>query len=162
MSMPVKETVRKPSTEETKRSKKEEDEYMSDASTETSESEAESDYSDSDEDEEVLFDFSLSLNKGRRILRKGDCVNHFAIDVLCEAAKLGCELHKKENSIRVRGATMTLKFACEGDDGRELIDEAFEDITGENEASDEAKLLAFMLAYVPPADDDDTKKKRDD
>ena len=158
MSTPVKDTPRKPQpTEELKRAKKDEDEYMSDASTETSESEQESDYSESDDDdEEVLFDFSLSLNEGRRILRTGDCVNHFAVDVISEAAKLGCTLRRKQNSIRITGANLTLKFACGGDDGVDIIDEAFEDIASVTDASDEAKLLAFLLAYKP---DDDSKKK---
>ena len=158
MSMPVKETTRKQqSSEEIKRTKKDEDEYMSEASTETSESEEESDYSDSDEDEdEILFDFSLSLNEGRRILRTGDCVNHFAVDVISEAAKLGCTLRRKQNSIRITGANLTLKFACDGEDGVDIIDEAFEDIASVTDASDEAKLLAFLLAYKPETD---TKKK---
>ena len=158
MSAPVKDTTRKPQpTEELKRTKKDEDEYMSDASTETSESEQESDYSESDDDDdEVLFDFSLSLNEGRRILRTGDCVNHFAVDVISEAAKLGCTLRRKQNSIRITGANLTLKFACGGDDGVDIIDEAFEDIASVTDASDEAKLLAFLLAYKP---DDDSKKK---
>ena len=157
MSTPVKDTTRKPQpTEELKRAKKDEDEYMSDASTETSESEQESDYSESDDDDEVLFDFSLSLNEGRRILRTGDCVNHFAVDVISEAAKLGCTLRRKQNSIRITGANLTLKFACGGDDGVDIIDEAFEDIASVTDASDEAKLLAFLLAYKPDAD---TKKK---
>ena len=157
MSTPVKDTPRKPQpTEELKRAKKDEDEYMSDASTETSESEQESDYSESEDDEDVLFDFSLSLNEGRRILRTGDCVNHFAVDVISEAAKLGCTLRRKQNSIRITGANLTLKFACGGDDGVDIIDEAFEDIASVTDASDEAKLLAFLLAYKPDAD---TKKK---
>ncbi len=159
MSMPVKETPRKQqSSDEVKRTKKDEDEYMSEASTETSESE-ESDYSDSDEDDdddEILFDFSLSLNEGRRILRTGDCVNHFAVDVISEAAKLGCTLRRKQNSIRITGANLTLKFACDGEDGVDIIDEAFEDIASVTDASDEAKLLAFLLAYKPEAD---AKKK---
>lgn len=158
MSMPVKEAPRKQqSSEEVKRTKKDEDEYMSEASTETSESEAESDYSESEEDDdEVLFDFSLSLNEGRRILRTGDCVNHFAVDVISEAAKLGCTIRRKQNSIRITGANLTLKFACEGEDGVDIIDEAFEDIASVTSASDEAKLLAFLLSYKPDAD---AKKK---
>tara|TARA_B100000767_G_scaffold190518_1_gene177816 strand:+ start:23445 stop:23927 length:483 start_codon:yes stop_codon:yes gene_type:complete len=157
MSTLVKDAPRKPQpTEELKRAKKDEDEYMSDASTETSDSEQESDYSESEDDEDVLFDFSLSINEGRRILRTGDCVNHFAVDVISEAAKLGCTLRRKQNSIRITGANLTLKFACGGDDGVDIIDEAFEDIASVTDASDEAKLLAFLLAYKPDAD---TKKK---
>lgn len=150
MSAPAK-PVRQPvsDSEITKKTRRDEDEYMSDASTATSASEAESDYSESeDEDEEILFDFSLSLSNNRRILKKGDCVNAFAIDVISEAAKLGAEIKKKSDSIRVVGSKFTLKFSCGDEDGEELIGEAFDEISADSEASDEAKLLAFVLTFV--------------
>ncbi len=133
--------------EEVKKTRRDEDEYMSDASTATSASEEESDYSES-EDDEILFDFSLSLSNSRRILKKGDCVNAFAIDVISEAAKLGAEIKKKSDSIRIVGNKFTLKFSCSEEDGEELIGEAFDEISADSEASDEAKLLAFVLTYV--------------
>ena len=150
MSTPVKPT-RPVVSEEEKRARTAEDEYMSDASTETSASEEGSEYSESDEEEDIIFNFSLSHSSSRRILKKGDCVNNFAIDVIAEAAKLGAEIRKKNDSIRVVGKKYTLKFTCEEEDGSDLIAEAFEEITGTNDASDEAALLAF---FVSSADDD--------
>jgi len=147
MSAPMKPARQTTTEEEVKKTRRDEDEYMSDASTATSASEEESDYSES-EDDEILFDFSLSLSNSRRILKKGDCVNAFAIDVISEAAKLGAEIKKKSDSIRIVGNKFTLKFSCSEEDGEELIGEAFDEISADSEASDEAKLLAFVLTYV--------------
>ena len=148
MSAPMKPARQTTTEEEVKKTRRDEDEYMSDASTATSASEEESDYSESEGDDEILFDFSLSLSNSRRILKKGDCVNAFAIDVISEAAKLGAEIKKKADSIRIVGNKFTLKFSCSEEDGEELIGEAFDEISADSEASDEAKLLAFVLTYV--------------
>ena len=117
--------------------------------TETSESEEESEYSESESEEEVLFEFAVSETNNRRILRKGDCVNYFAIDVIAEAAKLHLEIRKKSDSIRVVGPEITMKFSCAADEGAEYLAEAFDEITKNDDASDEAKLVAYFLAHNP-------------
>jgi len=115
--------------------------------TDTSASENESEYSDSESEDDVLFEFAVSETNGRRIRNSGDCVNYFAIDVIAEAAKLGLEIRKKSDSIRVVGPEFTMKFSCAADDGAEYLAEAFDEIAKNDDASDEAKLVAFFLSH---------------
>ncbi len=113
------------------------------SSEESEESESES--SESESSDEPLFDFCLTLNDSKKVLVKDDCAYTFAIDVAVSAAKMGAEIRKKTESLRIVGKKYCLKLTPTEED-TDLITTAFEAIGSPQEASGEAQLLAYLLA----------------
>ena len=140
--------VRKRKAEEGTKKKVVDDdsEYDEDASVSV---ESEEEYSTSDEsedeEEDQLFDFILTQTGQRKILVRGDITATFAIDVCVAAAKLGAEIRKKTESLRVVGKRFALKMTPQNGD-EDVLSQAFEEIGNPSEVSAEANLLAYLLA----------------
>lgn len=110
-----------------------------------SESESESEYDSDESEDEILFDFFLTKTGEKKILNKGDITSTFATDVAVHAAKLGAEIRKKSDSLRIVGPKYTLKLCAQSEESDDIA-QAFEQISAPLDVSDEAKLMAYFLA----------------
>ena len=139
-------TTKKPVEEDESMQESSEESEASDSESEGSEeSESEDSYSESSE-EDPLFDYVLvSSANSKKVLESGDFTSTFAIDVAVHAAKLGAEIRKKSDSLRIVGDHLTLKMTSQDGDS-EMITSAFEEIGSPDAVSSEAKLLALLLA----------------
>lgn len=142
----VRPTKKKPVDEDESMQESSEEESESESSEGSgSESESEDSYSESS-DEDPLFDYVLTSSaNSKKVLESGDFTSTFAIDVAVHAAKLGAEIRKKSDSLRIVGDHLTLKMTSQDGDS-ELITSAFEEIGSPDAVSSEAKLLALLLA----------------